>query len=237
MPSTRVLGVGFALLSFSCVDQQEATDAAKKVAENAAPALEKGKELAGEGMDKAKPHIEKGIEKGAEVVGDKAKELFADIPDTGELSDKSMAWIESAAKSEEEAADGAESWISKGTQLAPVALEIAKVVNESVDKDYMIEPIYMEIGDEKAQAELDAKLAKLPKTQEIDGVKVGFKRLTESSSEKKVDESAYLVIWRRDDHLVGFVYRSRSEIDVDKLAAETPRLIGAVNGVLAQGDK
>lgn len=208
------------------MDQQEAKDKAKQIAKEAAPALDKGKEVVAEGVDAAKPVLEKG----AEAVGDKAKALVEDLPDSGELSERSKGWLETA----EDAGEGIEGVITKGTQLAPVAFEIGKVVNESVDKDMAIEPIYQEIGDDKAKAELDEKLAKMPKTQEIDGVKLGFKQLTETSSEKKVTEKAYLVIWRRDDHLVGFIYRTRSEVDIDKLIAETPRLFKLIDGALAE---
>lgn len=215
MPSRPRIALAVALLSFSCVDQQEAKD--------------KAKQLAKDGVDAATPVLEKS----AEAVGDKAKALVDDLPDSGELSNRSKDWLETAA----EAGEGIEAVVATGTQLAPVALEIGKVVNESVDKDVAIEPIYQEIGDEAAQAELDEKLAKMPKTQEIDGVKIGFKQLTETSSEKKVTEKAYLVIWRRGDHLVGFIYRTRSEVDIDKLVAETPRLYKLVNGALAESDE
>jgi len=218
--------LALALLSFSCVDQQEAKEKAAQMAKDAAPALEKGKEVVADGVDAAKPALEKGVE----VVGDTAKALVEDLPDSGELSDRSKDWLEKA----EDAGEGIEGIVAKGTQLAPVALEIGRVVNESVDKDMAIEPIYQELGDETAQAELDEKLAKMPKTQEVDGVKIGFKQLTETSSEKKITEKAYLVIWRRDDHLVGFIYRTRSEVDIDKLIAETPRLVKLIDGALAE---
>lgn len=234
MPLSTRAGISLALLAFSCPDPQqtaqEVSDRATKQAKQAADeavdeAKTKGKEAVAAGIDRGKAAVSDGID-GATA---QAEALFDDIPDTGELSEKSRGWLDAAS----DAGHGIVPFVAKGTQLAPVALEIGKTIDEAVDKDYAVEPIYQEIGDEAAQKELDAKLAKMPKTQEIDGVKVGFKRLSEVSSEKKVDESAYLVLWRRDDHLVGFIYRARSEIDVDELAAETPRLIELVNGALA----
>lgn len=209
-----------ALLAFSCPDpqgvrqdvQQKAKDAADEVVDKA---TDKGKAVIADGIDGAKAE---------------ATALFEDLPRTGELSATTRSWLDGAT------GDGIEPLVAKGTQLAPVALEIGKVVNDAVDKDYAIEPIYQDVGDEAAQKELDEKLAKMPKTQEIDGVRVGFKQLSEVSSETKVNESAYLVLWRRDDHLVGFVYRSRSEIDVDELFAEAPRLVGLVNSALESHD-
>jgi hypothetical protein len=229
MPSSTHVGISLALLAFSCPDPQAVSERATKEAKAAADqvveaGVDKGKEVVEAGVDKGKEVVEAGVD-GAKA---QAKALVDDIPDTGELSEKSRGWLESAG----EAGDGVVPLVAKGTQLAPVALEIGKTVNDAVDKDYAVEPIYQEIGDEAAQKELDEKLAKMPKTQEIDGVRVGFKQLSEVSSEKKVDESAYIVLWRRDDHLVGFIYRTRSEIDVDKLAAETPRLVGLVNQAL-----
>jgi hypothetical protein len=35
-------------------------------------------------------------------------------------------------------------------------------------------------------------------------------------------------MWRQGDHLVGFVYRSRREIDIEKMVAEAPRLVKLV---------
>jgi hypothetical protein len=163
-------------------------------------------------IDGGKQAVEKGIERAQA---------------TGELSEASRRWLAEAA-----AGDDVESIIAKGVQLAPVALEVARVVDEAVDEDTTIEPIYQRAGDAQAQAELDARLARMPRTQEIEGVQVGFRRLSEVASDKKVDESAYLVVWRRGDHLVGFVYRSRREVDIDALVAETPRLMKLVDGVL-----
>jgi hypothetical protein len=219
------LAIPLALLAFSCPDPQALEQQAKAAADQTVnQAADKGKRVVADGVDKGKAAVADGLGQ-AEA---KATALSDDIPGSGELSESSRRWLDSASGS----GDGVVPLVAKGMQLAPVAMEVAKVVNDAVDKDYAIEPIYQEIGDEAAQEALDDKLAKMPKTQEIDGVRVGFRRLSEVSSEKKLDESAYLVIWRRDAHLVGFIYRTRSEIDVDTLAAETPRLIGLVDKAL-----
>jgi hypothetical protein len=77
---------------------------------------------------------------------------------------------------------------------------------------------------------VDQDIADMPRTEVIDGVTVGFKRVRELSNSEKVDEDAYLVLWRRDDEIVGFVYQKKSRIDLDALVKETPRLMKLVSG-------
>ena len=48
----------------------------------------------------------------------------------------------------------------------------------------------------------------------------------------RISEQAYLVVWRQDDRLIGFIYRSRRSVDLVQLVGLAPRLIGLVRSAL-----
>jgi hypothetical protein len=193
--------------------KDKAKDKARELGEQAA---DKGKEIAGDFGDKAK---------------DKAGELWADRPQTtGELSDAAKGIFEKGAAATKDG--GVESFLAKGQQLAPVAVDIAKTLHSAIDSDVQIEPIVQKLDGEQSQAELDARIKDMPRIATIDGLDVGFKDVTQWDSGGRQTESAYLVLWRRDDRLLGLVYRSQKRVNVDELVAEAPRLIGLVTGAL-----
>ena len=66
----------------------------------------------------------------------------------------------------------------------------------------------------------------------IDDVTVGFKQMDQLDAHTDIKQRAYLVMWRHEGFLLGFVYRSVRTIDVDKLVAETPRLLRLSNAAL-----
>ena len=206
--------------------QEEAKETAKETAEQLeAAAKDKGKELADKGKDKGKELAAKAADRAA----DKAKSWWDDeVPSSGELSTSAMGMIKDGA----EAGGGVEGMLVKGEQLAPVAVEVAKSLRGAVDTDLVVEPILQKVDDEQAQAELDAKIQGMPTVETIDGVTVGFKDMTETSTAGKKTEHSYLVLWRKGDRLLGFVYRSKKEIDAQKLIADAPRLIGLVQGAM-----
>jgi hypothetical protein len=205
------------ILSVSALACSE--DAAEKAVEKAVDkavdkAKDKGKELAGDLGDKAK---------------DKAGQLWAERPTTGELSDSAKNIFSKGAES----SDGSvEALLAKGVQLAPVALDVAKTLHSAIDSDVDIEPIVQKLDDEQGQAELDARIKDMPRVETIDGVDVGFKDVSQWDSGGHESQSAYLILWRREDRLLGLVYRSRKRVHVDQLVEEAPRLIGLVSGAL-----
>jgi hypothetical protein len=193
----------------------KAKDKVKDVAEDVGDkAKDKGKELAGDLKDQA---------------NDKAKQLWAERPKTGELSDAAKNIF---SKGAEDSDTSVEALLAKGVQLAPVAVDVAKTLHSAIDSDVDIEPIVQKLDDEQGQAELDARIKDMPRVETIDGVDVGFKDVSQWDTGGHESQSAYLILWRRDDRLLGLVYRSRKRVNVDQLVAETPRLIGLVSGAL-----
>ena len=196
-------------------------------------AKDKAKEIAEKAKDKGQELAENAKDKGQELAGeakDKTSELWEDKrPDTGELSERAKGIF---TKGAEDSDTGVEAWLDKGIQVAPVAFEIAKTVHSAIDSDTSIEPIVQKLDDDDAQGELDARIKDMPRVETIDGVQVGFKDVKAYDSGGRETESAYLVLWRSDDRLVGFIYRSKSRINVDELVEEAPRIIGLVKGVL-----
>lgn len=191
--------------------KDQAKDKARELGEKAA---DKGKEIAGDLGDKAK---------------DKAGELWAERPATGELSEAAKGIFNKGG----EVSDGSvEALLAKGVQLAPVAVDIAKTLHSAIDSEVDIEPIVQKLDNDTAQADLDARIADMPRVEAINGLDVGFKDVSQWDTRGRETQSAYLVLWRRDDQLLGLVYRSKKRINVDQLIAEAPRLIGLVTGAL-----
>ena len=79
---------------------------------------------------------------------------------------------------------------------------------------------------------LEAAIRGMARVEPIAGLQVGFKELTSLDLGHRVSEAAYLVVWQQDEHLVGFVFRSRREIAIAEVVALAPKLIGLVRGVL-----
>jgi hypothetical protein len=153
---------------------------------------------------------------------------WAGLTDTGELSKSAAGWVEGLADGEDIG-----KVVSKGVQLAPAALEIAKTVNAAVDSETAVEPIYQAL-DGRDPAEVDKAISQMSRVEVIDGLKVGFDQLSRTNTGVSIDESAYLVTWRHEDHLIGFVYRTKRTIDIDKLVAEAPRLVTMTKAAIAE---
>lgn len=168
--------------------------------------------------------------RGAKSAGEaqlgKAKQALFGLSDSGALSDSARAWLSS-----EKTADSAEGWVAKGVQIAPVAIEIAKVANRAVDEETAIEPVYQKV-EPGGEAKLDESIKAMPRVELIDGTTVGFKKLDSIENAKITKEQAVLVLWRRGDHLVGFLYRSKKTIDLEVVIKETPRLYALTNDAI-----
>ncbi|MBK6517067.1 MAG: hypothetical protein IPM79_20555 [Polyangiaceae bacterium] len=159
-----------------------------------------------------------------EVVAAKAK-VFG-LTDTGAISEAGLEWLSSQKPAD--GSTGVEGVVAKGIQIAPVVIEAHRVMNQAVDEDTAIEPIYQPIEAGK-EPELDASIKAMPRMDVVDGVTVGFKKLDSIENTKIKKEQAVLVLWRRDTHLVGFLYRSHRTVDLEVVVTETPRLYKLMN--------
>lgn len=189
----------------------KAADEATRLGDEAAEAT---KDAAGELADKA---ID-ATKAAAEVTKDGAVAIYEDLRDDGELSRTAKGWLAAQAKG-----TSIESLVIKGAQLTPVALEASSVLLEAVDSDTAVEPIFQRIDEDPAT--VDAAIGDMPRVEVVEDVTVGFKQLEGFEGSDHVKERGFLVMWRYEDHLVGFVYRSRRTIDLAMVVAETPRLI------------
>jgi hypothetical protein len=197
---------------------EAAKEKAKEVGEQAKEAGAKAKDRAGELADEA-------VDKGKELV-EEGKEKWAER--RGELSDGAKGMLAKGAAS---SGDSVEALLHNGHQVAPVALEVAKTLHGAVRSDVEVEPIVQNLDNQDAQAELDRRIADMPRVETIEGVDVGFKEVTQWDTTGRETQSAYLILWRRTNRLYGLIYRSNNRIDIDKLVAEAPRLIKLVQGV------
>ena len=207
--------------------KDQARDKAREVQDQAKAKAAAVKDQA---ADKAHEVGAQARDKAGELAGDavdKAGELWAERK--GELSDGAKTIVARGASA---SGEGVEALVVKGEQVAPVAFDVAKTLRNTVDSDVDIEPIVQNLDDEQAQAELDARIADMTQVETIDGLDVGFKDVSQWDTAGRENEAAYLIMWRKDARLYGLVYRSRSRVHLDKMVAEAPRLIGAVQGVL-----
>lgn len=194
---------------------QQALDASKqKAGELADEATDASKKLADEALDASK----KAVVDVTDATRSSAQALFDDLRTDGELSATATAWLKARAT------DGSiESVLVKGVQLTPVALEATKVLADATDRETVVEPIFQKVDEDPAT--LDAAIGDMPRVEVVDDVTVGFEQIDGLDASKHVEQRGYLVMWRHEDHLVGFVYRSTRTIDLDTLVKETPRLI------------
>ncbi|NVB40059.1 hypothetical protein G6O69_19595 [Pseudenhygromyxa sp. WMMC2535] len=219
-------------LALSCTREQ-AEDKARAAADEA---QRRGQALAGELGDKAGELGDKAGERGKALAGElgdqasqKGAALWAEHAGDGQLS---AAVEDLLSRGAAASGQGVESLIAHGEQLAPAAAEVCRGLAEVVDGERIIEPIVQDLADEQAQRELDERIADMPRVETFSGVDVGFKELTQYDTAGRSTESAYLILWRREDKLVGLVYRSRQRIELDVLLAEAPRLLALAQGSL-----
>lgn len=207
---------------------QEAADKSKEMADKAVADGNKAVEGTKDAIDDGRRIAEEAKDKGQQLaddakhVADEAGKLWADVPDTGQLSQTADGWLAAASK-------GSDSTIAElivsGEQMAPVAVDISRALAGAIETDKKIEPIYQKV-EPGHEAKVDEAIGDMPRTEVIDGLTVGFRRLDETSTQTMVKERGYLVMWREQEHLVGFVYRSKRTIDLETLVAETPRILG-----------
>lgn len=153
---------------------------------------------------------------------------------SGHLSETARGWLQRGAAASRESI---EALLQRGEQAVPVALEIGQALAGAIDANTRIEPIYQEVGGASPElaarrAEADGLIATMPRVEVIDGLQVGFKDLSSLDTRRQTSEQAYLVVWRQDDRLIGFIYRSRRSLDLVTLVGLAPRLIGLVRSVL-----
>jgi hypothetical protein len=205
----------------------------KKAGELASAAGDKAGELASAAGDKTL--------EAARAAGDKtmeaaraARDWAGGLVTSGKLSETVEDWLRRGAAA---SGSGIEAVLKKGEQAVPVALDIGKALVNAVDSDTLIEPIYQEVGGDAPELELrrteaDEAIRGMTRVEVIDGLQVGFKQLSSLDLGHSVSEQAYLVVWRQDNRLIGFVYRSRRDIALQALVGAAPGIIGLVRSAL-----
>ncbi len=187
---------------------------AKSRSERIAEASAKAKALEGDAKSAAKKQIDRGASA--------AKAALFGLTDTGALSSAAVSLLDASASASGSAS--IEAAVAKGKQIAPVVVEAKRTMNEAVDEDTAIEPIYQPIEPGEAP-KVSESIRAMPRVEVIDGVTVGFKMLDDVEMTKIKKERAVLVMWQQGDHLVGFLYRSRRTIDLEVVVRKTPQLM------------
>ena len=221
-----------------------AEQARKKASELAAAAGDKAGEAAAHAKVKAGEMASAAGDRAGEMAsaaGDRtleaaraARDWAGDLVKSGKLSETVEDWLRRGAAASSE---GIEAVLKRGEQGIPVAVEIGKALVGAVDSDTLIEPIYQEVGGGSPElavkrSEADAAIKGMTRVEVIDGLQVGFKELSSLDLGHSVSEQAFLVVWRQDDRLIGFVYRSRRDIALQQLVAVAPKIVGLVRSAL-----
>jgi hypothetical protein len=211
-----------AMLCLGCGKADEAKDKAKgaadKAKDTAKGAADKAKDTAKGAADKVKGAADTVKDETLELAG-KASGLGGDV--VSALTPGALAMK-----------GGIEDIVLRGKQVGGVAEEIGTVWSTAVDSDTTIKPIYQKLDDEQAMKDTDAAIGDMPRSEVINGLTVGFKDLTMMENATRTTDSGYLVVWRSEDRLIGFVYRSKKTIDFEVLVKETPKLIKLVGKIL-----
>ncbi len=194
----------------------EGVDAARPYAEAARPYAERAGEAMAEGAEVARPYAEK-------AASATRGWLDEQLPSSGELSASARAWLRETAG--DEATESAEAWVLRGKQMTDAAREVGSTLNAAVDRDWACEPVIQHVDDASARRQLDEVIDDMPRVEVIDGLAVGFKSIGGQTATGTERDRGLLVLWRRDDHLYGFVLRARRKIDVETLVRQMPRLI------------
>jgi hypothetical protein len=140
-----------------------------------------------------------------------------------DASSQSPASSQSAASSKSVASE----LVAKGARFVPVAQELARMADDLVDVDASIEPIVRDL-DAPEVGPTDARIAAMDRVEVLDGVTVGFEKLSKSSLKAMEDEQAVLLSWRRERRLFGVLVRSRRRLDLEALVRAAPRLVASV---------
>ena len=170
----------------------DAVDASKKAVDASKDAVDASKKVADDALDAGKKAVDASkdaVDAGKKAVDD-AKKWWDDVPDTGELSDKTKAWLEKATDDGEASIEKA---LADGEQYAPTALQIASGLSSAVDSDTGFEPIYIKVEDKDT---VDEKIGDMPKVQVVDELTIGLKRVDAWDGLTKNKERGYLVLWR-----------------------------------------
>jgi len=202
--------VGLALaLPSGCDTADQAHQSARDVSQHAVDASQQA-------VDASK----KAVGDASHATRQSAQTLLDLTPD-GSLSETAEQWL--AQQAEQAKGTDIESIVHTGVQLAPVALEASRVLAKAVDSTTVVEPIFQRIDDDPAT--VDAAIGDMPRVEIIEGVTIGFQKMDQLDAHTSIEQRGYLVMWRHEEHLVGFVYRSTRTIDLETLIAETPRLV------------
>lgn len=210
-----------------------AEEARKRAGELATAAGDRTREAADEAQKRAGELAAAAGDKTVEAAR-AARDWAGGLVTSGELSETVKGWLRRGA---EASSEGIEAVLRRGEQGVPVAMEIGRALVGSVDTDTMIEPIYQEVGGGSQElalrrSEADEAIRGMTRVEVIEGLEVGFKQLSNVDLGHHVSEQAYLVVWRQDDRLVGFVYRSRRDIALQALMATAPKIVGLMRSAL-----
>jgi hypothetical protein len=156
-----------------------------------------------------------------ETVSKKADSVIDDISDG---SDRAEAWLAGAE-------EGSIERLAAKSSTAGELARIAQALNDAVDSETIILPIYRPVAND--QDDIDKAIGDMPRREVVDGLTVGFKTLDHTDTRTKKKEEGYLVLWRRDGHLIGFVYRKKTAIDLDQVVKQIPRLVAIANQAVA----
>jgi hypothetical protein len=212
------------------VAKRRADRAAKVAKRRAGDAIEIAKQASVDTKQNAGEAVEVARER-----AEQAREWVAKNQPKGELSDDTRALLSSAE-------GGIATTVLNGTQLSPVALQLAEGTYASQARHFHVEAIYQRVGEVADRKTIDAQIADMTRVETIEGLVLGFQDLNAKKAKKAKKAKAkgrtrgggsdYLVTWVQGQHLAGFVYSSEARVDIEQIVAVMPTVIAKAKPLL-----
>jgi len=202
--------------------EEEAREAARDVRNRAEGGLDVVRSEARDKMHAAREQVGRlgdrasALKDRAAAVHERASALEQKLENTG------LDAIEFLRPYAEKGKGGIEELIVQGKVNAVAAARVVAATAPAIAEGVGFRPIYIELGGKDDQEAIDRAIGNMPRVEVIDGLTVGFRAFTKRQ---------FLVVWRRDDRLIGFVYTSLIDVLIGHVVEQAPRLIALAEKV------
>jgi len=150
---------------------------------------------------------------------------WAKLRQSGELGPHAGVWLEARA----DQGGAIEAIIHKGRNITALTKDLSPALNEATDDARAVEAFAVEVEAERATPAIMA----MARNRELGPVRIGFGELGHTSEgEPPTDDWGYLVAWFHHGAVVGFIYHSTRQLELDAVETETAKLVESMRAEL-----